>query len=181
MDMVDEEEEAFVPEAVRCALLPLVRQVEDLDARIAGLDREIARRHRDSEVSQRLATIPGVGPITASAVAATISDASLFRSGRELAAWLGLVPRQNSSGGKERLGRITKKGDPYIRRLLVVGALSAIRVHRKNPQAMPWIGRLCARKPQKLVAVALANKMARTIWALMASGDRYRAPGAAAA
>lgn len=179
MDMV--EEEAFVPEAVRCALLPLVRQVEDLDARIAGLDREIARWHRDSEVSQRLATIPGVGPITASAIAATISDASLFRSGRELAAWLGLVPRQNSSGGKERLGRITKKGDPYIRRLLVVGALSAIRVHRKNPQAMPWIGQLCARKPQKLAAVALANKMARIIWALMTSGDRYRAPGAAPA
>jgi len=181
MDMVEEDEEAFVPDAVRSALLPLVRQIEDLDAEIAGLDQEIARCHRDSEVSQRLATIPGVGPITASAIAATISDASLFRSGRELAAWLGLVPRQNSSGGKDRLGRITKKGDPYIRRLLVVGALSAIRVHRKNPQAMPWIGRLCERKPQKLVAVALANKMARIVWALMTSGDRYRAPGTAPA
>lgn len=160
MDMVDEDEEAFVPEAVRCALLPLVRQVEELDDKVAELDREIARWHRENEVSQRLATIPGVGPITASAIAATISDASLFRSGRELSAWLGLVPRQSSSGGKERLGRITKKGDPYIRRLQIVGALSATRVNRKAPHAMPRIGQLYERKPQKLAAVVLAKKLA---------------------
>ncbi|MGF1545409.1 MAG: transposase, partial [Parvularculaceae bacterium] len=121
------------------------------------------------------------GPVTASAIAATVTDASLFRSGRELSAWLGLVPRQNSSGGKDRLGRITKKGDPYIRRLLVVGALSAIRVHRKDPQSMPWIGQLCERKPQKLAAVALANKTARIVWALLTSGEPYRAPGTLAA
>lgn len=100
MDLVEEDEETFVPEAVRYALLSLVRQVADLDARIAGLDREITQWHRDSEISQRLATIPGVGPMTARAVAAAINDASLFRSGRELAAWLGLVPRQNSSGAR---------------------------------------------------------------------------------
>jgi len=181
MDIVEEGEEAFVPDAVRSALLPLVRQIEDLDSKVAELDRQIASAHRKSEVSQRLATIPGVGPVTASAIAATVTDASLFRSGRELSAWLGLVPRQNSSCGKDRLGRITKKGDPYIRRLLVVGALSAIRVHRKDPQSMPWIGQLCERKPQKLAAVALANKMARIVWALLTSGEPYRAPGTLAA
>ena len=179
MDLVDEE--AFVPDEVRHALRPLVRQVEALDNKVAELDREIARWHRKNEVSQRLATIPGVGPVTASAIAATVSNVSLFRSGRELSAWLGLVPRQNSSGGKERLGRITKKGDRYIRRLLVVGALSAIRMHRKDPQSMPWIAQLCEHKPRKLAAVALANKMARIVWALLSSGERYKAPGAAMA
>jgi transposase len=123
--------EETLPEMVRTALLPLARQVEDLNAKVAELDKELARWHGESEVSRRLATIPGVGPITASAIAATVTDASVFGSGRELAAWLGLAPRQNSSGGRERLGRITKKGDPYIRRLLVVGALAAIRVHRR--------------------------------------------------
>lgn len=167
--------EETLPEMVRTALLPLAHQIEDLSAKIAELDAELARWHGESEISQRLATIPGVGPITASAIAATVTDASLFRSGRELAAWLGLVPRQNSSGGKERLGRITKKGDPYIRRLLVVGALAAIRVHRRDPEARPWLTRLCERKPQKLAAVALANKMARIVWALMTSGERYSA------
>ena len=180
MDLVDDDDGAFLPEAVRSALMPLVRQIEELDEQVTKLDQQIACSHRKSEVSLRLATIPGIGPVTASAIAATVTDASLFRSGRELSAWLGLVPRQNSSGGKERLGRITKKGDPYIRRLLVVGALSAIRVHRKNPHSMPWIGQLCERKPQKLVAVALANKMARIVWALLTSGERYRAPGPAA-
>ncbi|MGF1543023.1 MAG: IS110 family transposase, partial [Parvularculaceae bacterium] len=107
MDIVEEGEEAFIPDAVRSALLPLVRQIEDLDSKVAELDRQIASAHRKSEVNQRLATIPGVGPVTASAIAATVTDASLFRSGRELSAWLGLVPRQNSSGGKDRLGRIT--------------------------------------------------------------------------
>jgi transposase len=166
---------------VRTALLPLARQVEDLNAKVAELDGELARWHGESEVSRRLATIPGVGPIMASAIAATVTDASVFGSGRELAAWLGLVPRQNSSGGRERLGRITKKGDSYIRRLLVVGALAAIRVHRRNPQARPWLTRLCERKPQKLATVALANKMARIVWALMTLGECYSAKGPAAA
>lgn len=131
--------------------------------------------HRSNELSQRLETIPGVGPITASAIAATITDAGLFRSGRELAAWIGLVPRQNSSGGRERLGHISKKGDPYIRRLLVIGAHAVLRYARNGKAATTkWATMLLAGKPYKLVAVALANKMARVVWALMTKHGQFR-------
>jgi transposase len=173
-DLVESEDDSL-PAMVRTALLPLTRQLDAVDARIAALDREILSWHRSNEASRRLETIPGVGPITASAIVATITDASLFRSGRHLSAWLGLVPRQNSSGGKERLGRITKKGDPYIRRLLVVGALSALRVSRKTgAKSIPGAASLSERKPYKLAAIAVANKMARIVWALLTSGERFR-------
>jgi len=127
-----------------------------------------------------LETIPGVGPITASAIAATVTDASLFHSGRQLAAWLGLVPRQSSSGGKERLGRISKQGDPYIRRLLVVGAHAVLRFSRRGKAAPTrWAAELLAKKPYRVVAVALANKMARIAWALMITGKSFEASAAA--
>jgi transposase len=120
--LVDDDDQDVIPPLARVALLPVIEQLREVHEKISVLDREIHAWHRSNELSRRLETIPGIGPITASAIAATVTDASLFKSGRQLAAWLGLVPRQNSSGGKERLGRISKQGDPYIRRLLVVGA-----------------------------------------------------------
>jgi transposase len=124
-----------------------------------------------------LETIPGIGPITASAIAATVPDPTLFSSGRHLAAWFGLVLGQNSSGGKERLGRISKQGDPYIRRLLVVGAHAVLRYARgKRAVSSPWMVGLLARRPYKVAAVALANKMARIAWAILARGEVYRRP-----
>ena len=133
--------------------------------------------HRSNEASRRLETIPGIGPIIATALVASVSDPSIFKSGRELAAWIGLVPKQNTSGGKERLGRISKQGDRYLRWLLVVGATAVIRHGRKtNFESNPWLSALMPRKPTKVVAVALANKIARTAWALMATGETYRQP-----
>ncbi len=140
------------------------------------MDRQIHAWHRSNELSRRLETIPGIGPITASAIAATVTDASLFKSERQLAAWIGLVLRQNSSGGKNRLGRISKQGDPYLRRLLVVGAHAVLRFSRKA-RAPPtrWAAELLAKKPYNVVAGALANKMARIVWALMTTGKRFEA------
>lgn len=144
--------------------------------KVSEMDCQIHAWHRANELSRRLETIPGIGPITASAIAATVPDASLFKSGRQLAAWIGLVPRQNSSGGKDRLGRISKQGDPYLRRLLVVGAHAVLRFS-KNRKTAPtrWAADLLAKKPYNVVAVALANKMARIVWALMATGKRFEA------
>ncbi len=130
---------------------------------------------REEPESARLLSIPGVGPITVSAILAGVPNISGFRSGRDFAAWLGLVPRQNSSGGKERLGRITKMGDRTIRRLLVIGAMSTIRWSRsKQNFAQTWLGRIIARKPINLAAVALENKMARIMWAVMTREETYR-------
>ena len=132
--------------------------------------------HRACEASRRLASIPGIGPITASALAAAVPDASVFQSGRQLAAWLGLVPRQNSTGGKQRLGGITKTGDRYLRRLLVIGATGLVRYKRQNvPGGIAWLNGLLAKKPVRLVTVALANKMARIVWAVLSRGEAYRA------
>lgn len=173
--LIEDDEHDLVPDFTRRALIPLAEQLRELYRRIAELDQEIICWHRTSELSRRLETIPGVGPITASALSATITDASLFKSGRQMAAWLGLVPRQSSSGGKERLGRISKKGDPYVRKLLVVGAHAVLRFSRKGGAGpKKWAAELLARKPHNVVAVALANKMARVAWAMMMSGERYR-------
>lgn len=173
--LIEDEEHDLVPTFTRRALLPLTEQLRELYRQIKHLDHEIIQWHRTSELSRRLETIPGVGPVTASALSATIADASLFKSGRQMAAWLGLVPRQCSSGGKERLGRISKQGDPYVRKLLVVGAHAVLRFSRKDGEGRrKWAADLLARKPHNVVAVALANKMARTAWAMMMSGDRYR-------
>jgi len=135
--------------------------------------------HRSNEVSLRLETIPGIGPITASALAASITDPSLFNSGRELAAWIGLVPRQNASGGKQRLGRISKQGDQYLRWLLVAGAMSVIK-HARRRGTTPWLSKMIATKPAKVVAVAQANKTARIVWALLYHGGTYHQPQTAA-
>ena len=132
--------------------------------------------HRRNEASQRLETIPGVGIITATALAASVPDPSVFRSGRQFAAWLGLVPRQNSSGGKERLGRVSKMGNGYLRRLLVVGATSVTRrAPTIDTRTGAWVRSLLERKPARLVTVAVANKSARTAWALLVKGETYRA------
>ena len=169
------ENEAFPPSA-RFALRALAEQIDDTDAKITALDKEILRLHQTGDVNKRLASIPGVGPIIASVVAATVPDASVFDSGRQFAAWLGLVPRQNSTGGKERLGHITKTGDRYIRRLLVIGATCLIRFKRQNiPGGLVWLTNGLAKKPVRLVSVALANKMARIVWAILRYGGTYRA------
>ena len=163
------------------ALQALLNQFAALQTQIGELDRGIHAQHRANDVSRRLETIPGIGIIGATAIAATIADPSAFKTGRDLAAWIGLVPRQHSTGGKEKLGGISKQGDRYLRRMLVVGATAVIQQARRHPERHRWIIALLAKKPAKLVAVAVANKMARIAWAVMAKGGIYRAPELAAA
>jgi len=168
------------PKVARDALRLVAEQIRDTQSRIAEIDKRIVAWHRSNEVSRRLETIPGIGPIIASAIASTTTDPGLFTSGRQFSAWLGLVPRQHSSGGKERLRGITKQGDPYIRRLLIIGATAVLRFARQRAPTAAWTSRLLARRPPLVVAVALANKMARIAWAIMTRGTIYRAPMAAA-
>jgi transposase len=169
-----------VPELARTVLLTLAGQLDGLAAQVNGLDRRLLAWHRQDQASQRLATIPGVNFITATALSASITDPTLFRSGREFAAFLGLVPRQNSSGGKERLGRISKMGDGCLRKLLVVGATSVIRRAKTDAlAAAPWIRSLLERRPARVVTVAMANKTARIAWAVLVRGEVYRAPALA--
>jgi transposase len=173
--LIEDDEQALIDRMTRDALRPLVAQLREMHERIGQLDRHIHAWHRSNAASRRLETVPGIGPITASAIVATITDPSLFRSGRQLAAWLGLVPRQNSSGGKDRLGHITKKGDGYIRRLLVIGAHAVLRFARTGKGASTkWAAELLTRRPYKVAAVALANKMARIVWALLSRGEVFR-------
>jgi transposase len=163
-------------------LAVLADQLRDVAARVAVVEGELMAWHRASEVSRRLATIPGVGPITASAIVATVGDATQFKSGRQFAAWLGLVPQQRSSGGKERLGRIPKRGDGYIRRLMIHGARAVVGWRKRRPMAGdPWLGGLLARRHVNVATVAFANKSARIAWALMARGRSYTTVRARAA
>ena len=144
-------------------------------AQLREIDRALAAAARTDDVARRLATIPGIGPVGATALAASVTDPDQFRSGRQFAAWLGLTPLQNSSGGKERLGRISKMGDRYLRKLLVVGATSLVRRARHKPEAVDRrLADLLARKPVRLATVAMANKMARIVWAVMTRGETYR-------
>ncbi len=169
--------EEELPPLARTALQPLATQFLQLQPQIKALEADLLAWHRTNEESRRLETIPGVGVLTATAIAATVADPSQFRSGREFAAWLGLTPRQNSSGGKERSGHVSRMGDGYLRSLLFVGATAVIRFARnKASPRMAWINGLLARKPARLVAVALANKMARIAWAVLARREIYRAP-----
>ena len=174
---------AALPEPALGALRLLGAQLHDLEARIAAVEREILAWHRASPASRRLASIPGIGPIVASALAATLGDARQFRSGRELAAWLGLVPRQSSTGGKQRLGGISKQGDRYLRRLLVLGATAVLRHPKTKARAGgDWLDALLKRRPARVATVALANKMARIAWALLVREEDYRPrPSSAAA
>lgn len=180
VQQIRQAEAAQLPDLAKAALLRLAEQLNGLASEIHALERRLLVWHRQDQASQRLATIPGVGIITATALAATVTDPSIFRSGREFAAFLGLVPRQNSSGGKDRLGRISKKGDGYLRKLLVVGATSVIRRSRDSAAASAsWINRLLERRPARVVTVAMANKTARIAWAVLARGVVYQPPVAA--
>lgn len=178
VDGADENGEVVVPDCVREALAPLARQIEALDAAIGAIDKTLAAAVKADETARRLMTIPGIGPVTASAIVATVQDMSAFASGREFSAFLGLTPRQSSSGGKERLGRITKMGDRYLRKLLVVGACATLRSRQGHHDALRlWAGAMFDRKTAKykfkLTAVALANKVARIVYALMTKGGQY--------
>jgi transposase len=177
--MVRDENDARLPDLARQVLQVLVGQIEQLEAGIATLEKQLMAWHRSNPVSQRLATIPGIGPIIATAIAATVVDPIAFRSGREFAAWLGLVPRQNSTGGKIRLGGISKRGNPYLRRLLINGA-SANLLRSKATNSDPWVIGLRRRRPSLVVAVALANKIARIAWAVMHRQEDYQRMAAAA-
>jgi transposase len=170
-----------VPAVARISLALLVSQLGLVNDQVLENDRRVRASARSTEIGCRLMEMPGVGPVLASAIVATVPDPTAFKSGRDLAAWIGLVPRQNSSGGKEKLSGITKQGDRYLRQLLVVGALAVIRYAQKHGTKRPWLVHLLARRAPKIAAVALANKMARMIWAMMMSGERYREPMVAAA
>jgi transposase len=168
-----------VPADARICLEMLAAQLRVVKEQILENDRRIMARARETELGRRLMEIPGVGPLLASAFVATVADPAIFRSGRNLAAWIGLVPRQNSSGGKERLGGISKAGNRYLRQMLIVGAMAVVRYAERNGARRPWLVQMLGRRKPKVAAVALANKTARTIWAMMISGERYREPLAA--
>lgn len=170
------EMQSELPAPARKALHGLIDQMRKVDAEIKKVEADIVAWHRGNEASRRLATIPGIGPITASAIAAAVPDASLFRSGRQFAAWLGLTPKAHSSGGKDRLGGISKQGDGYIRRLLVIGATAVIRLARQGNASKVWAAKMLENKPARLVSVALANKTARIAWAILARNQSYVAP-----
>jgi transposase len=168
-----------VPALAREALRGLATELEALHRRVKQIEGSIVRWHKDNEASRRLAAIPGVGPITASAIVATITDPFQFHSARHLAAWIGLVPGQHSSGGKQRQGGISKQGDRYLRRLLVLGATAVIRHSRsKSTAEAGWLKSLLERRPARLVSMAQANKTARIVWALLVHGEAYRMPAA---
>ena len=176
-----EAEESGLPAMARAMIEVLGDMVGLLDERIARLDQEIRRRAREEDVPSRLMTIPGIGPITATALAALAPPAETFRKGRDFAAWVGLTPLQRSTGGKQKLGATSKMGERTLRRLLIVGASAVVRhASRRDLPEGAWLARMLGRKPRMLVIVALANKMARIAWALLARGEVYRAPAVAA-
>jgi transposase len=171
-----------LPEIARACVAALGAQLRMLKAQILQFDRMIIAWHRSSEASKRLDEIPGVGPMLATALIASVADPKAFRSGRDFSAWIGLVPKQNSSGGKDRLGSISKQGDRYLRSLFTAGALAVIRYAKiHGTKHRPWLAALLARRPTKVAAIALANKLARMAWAMMAKGERYKQPAALAA
>lgn len=172
-------ERADLPACARAPLRLLADQFFDTRDRIAELTRDIRREAEMGEAAKRLQTIPGIGPITATALAATLPDVTGFRTSRDLSAWLGLTPKPHSSGGTEKLGRISKMGNRYLRRLLYLGAMGVITARRRGQPGDDWLWRLMQRKTAKQAAIALANRMARTVWALLRNGTEYEAARAA--
>ena len=179
--IIASERDARLPVDAHTSLVVLAAGLQALQTMIGSIERRIIAQHRSDEASKRLRSIPGIGIVGATAIAATVPDPKVFRSGRDFAAWIGIVPRQNSTGGKHKLGPISKRGDQYLRRILVVGAHAVLKRARHQPEKYPWVTRLLERKPFRVVAVAVANKMARVAWALLTRGGRYRAPALAAA
>jgi transposase len=168
-----EDGENELPGSFRLLIQRLVDHLKELDRQVGELELEIQRWHKNSPLSQKLAKIPGIGPITATAMIATVGDARQFENGRQLAAWLGIVPKQHSTGGKARLLGISKRGDRYLRTLLIHGARAVVRIAERKAEAETWIKRLLERRHKNIAAVALANKNARTIWALLAHDREY--------
>src|SRR6187431_816476 len=181
LEIIANEEDDRITAVARFCLDALARQYVALAAQIGAIEKHIHAWHRSCEESRRLEEIPGIGPIVATALVAEVGDWKAFSSGRNLAAWIGLVPRQYSTGGKERLGGISKQGNRYLRWLLVTGAMAVIRYARQRGTKRLWLARMMERRPIRLVAVAVANKMARIAWAIMAKGGYYRAPELTAA
>jgi transposase len=182
LEAVANSEDKRIPDVARACVAALGAQLRALKAQILEFDRQIMIWHRSHETSKRLDEIPGVGPALATALVASIADPKAFRSGRDFSAWIGLVPKQHSSGGKEKLGSISKQGDRYLRSLFTAGALAVIRYAKTHGTShRPWLTALLARRPTKVAAIALANKLARMVWAMMTRGERYKEPVALAA
>jgi transposase len=182
LNVVADPADKRVPDIARAYLATLGVQLRRLKEQILEFDRIIMAWHRSNDASRRLDAIPGVGPMLATALVASVADPKVSRSGRNFSAWIGLVPKQHSSGGKDRLGGISKQGDRYLRSLFMAGALAVIRYAKiHGTKHRPWLTALLARRPTKVAAIALANKIARMAWAMMARGERYREPVALAA
>ena len=182
LDVVANAREQRIPALARTCIAALGVQLRALKAQILEFDRQIMLWHRSHETSKRLDEVPGVGPALATALVASIADPKAFRSGRDFSAWIGLVPKQHSSGGKDKLGSISKQGDRYLRSLFTTGALAVIRYAKiYGSKHRPWLTALLARRPTKVAAIALANKLARMVWAMMTRGERYKEPVALAA
>ena len=181
-DLLEDELGSSIPPAARTMFRAMLDLLEELNDRIVDLDKEIARRAREDVIARRLMTIPGVGPITATAIAALAPPAETFAKGRDFAAWLGLAPRQLSTGGKQKLGSISKMGERTLRRLLIIGCSAVVlQASKRGAPKGSWLEQMLARKPRMLVTVALANKTARIVWALLVRQEDYKAPVAAAA
>jgi len=176
LEIIADEQDDRIATAARFSLGILARQYAAVRAAIVAIEKRIYAWHRSCEQSRRLEEIPGVGPIVATALLAEVGDWKTFSSGRSLAAWIGLVPRQYSTGGKERLGRISKQGNRHLRWLLVTGAMAVIRYARQHGTKRLWLARLMDRRPIKVAAIALANKIARMAWAMMVRGERFKEP-----
>jgi len=182
LNVVADANDERLPEVARACLAALGDQLRVLKAQVLKFDRMITVWHQSNEMSKRLDELPGVGPALATALVASVADPKAFRSGRNFSAWIGLVPKQSSSGGKQRLGSISKQGDRYLRSLFTAGALAVIRYAKIHGTGhRPWLTALLARRSTKVAAIALANKIARMAWAMMARGERYREPVALAA